>query len=216
MLSSRFLRPHEHDEKHGRAYQVTEAGYEWLLAQVREQPRVGDEPSSARRWCSRSRFSSAPSCCSCSSRRDSSRARTTGSSSSRPRRRRARRSTTWSRTRSRSTTILQADTNIAGFYSAVGGSSTVSGTNQGRLLIGLKPRDERVERRRDDQGAAAEAREGAGHRRLHAEPAADSDRRARVEEPVSVHDAELRHRDAVSGRRRSSSRKRASRRCCRT
>ena len=99
-----------------------------------------------------------------------------------------------------------------GFYSAVGGSSTVSGTNQGRLLIGLKPRDERVERRRDDQGAAAEARQGAGHRRLHAESAADSDRRARVEEPVSVHDAELGHRDAVSGGRRSSSRRRASRR----
>jgi HAE1 family hydrophobic/amphiphilic exporter-1 len=40
--------------------------------------------------------------------------------------------------------ILRADTNIAGFYSAIGGSSTVSGTNQGRLLIGLKPRAERV------------------------------------------------------------------------
>ena len=32
MLSSRFLRPHAHDEKHSRAYQITEAGYEWLLA----------------------------------------------------------------------------------------------------------------------------------------------------------------------------------------
>ncbi len=41
MLSSRFLRPHEHDEKHGRAYQITEAGYEWLLAQVRDEPRSG-------------------------------------------------------------------------------------------------------------------------------------------------------------------------------
>ena len=40
--------------------------------------------------------------------------------------------------------------------------------------IGLKPRDERDERRRDDQGAAAEARRDSGHRRLPAEPAADS------------------------------------------
>ena len=35
MLSSRFLRPHEHDEKHGRAYQITEAGYDWLLAKYK-------------------------------------------------------------------------------------------------------------------------------------------------------------------------------------
>ena len=35
MLSSRFLRPHEHDEKHSRAYQVTEAGYDWLLARYK-------------------------------------------------------------------------------------------------------------------------------------------------------------------------------------
>src|SRR6185436_17270698 len=30
MLSSRFLRPHGH-EQHGRAYQITEAGYTWLV-----------------------------------------------------------------------------------------------------------------------------------------------------------------------------------------
>src|SRR5581483_2271632 len=30
MLSSRFLRPHGHDE-HGRLYNLTEAGYDWLL-----------------------------------------------------------------------------------------------------------------------------------------------------------------------------------------
>src|SRR5262249_12794159 len=40
--------------------------------------------------------------------------------------------------------ILKADSNIAGFYSAVGGSSMITGTNQGRMLIGLKPRDQRV------------------------------------------------------------------------
>ena len=97
--------------------------------------------------------------------------------------------------------IIAADTNIAGFMSAVGGSSTISGSNQGRLFIGLKPRDQRVERRRDHQGAAAEAGEGAGHRRLHAESAGDSDRRPRVEEPVSVHDAELGHRRRCIRRR---------------
>src|SRR3954471_22325069 len=31
MLCSRFLKSHSHDEKHGRMYNVTEAGYEWLL-----------------------------------------------------------------------------------------------------------------------------------------------------------------------------------------
>ena len=33
--------------------------------------------------------------------------------------------------------LTVADTNIAGFYSAVGGGTTISGSNQGRLLIGL-------------------------------------------------------------------------------
>jgi HAE1 family hydrophobic/amphiphilic exporter-1 len=40
--------------------------------------------------------------------------------------------------------IIAADTNISGFMSAVGGSSTISGSNQGRLFIGLKPRNQRL------------------------------------------------------------------------
>ena len=40
--------------------------------------------------------------------------------------------------------IIQADTNIAGFMSAIGGSTQISGPNIGRLFIGLKPRDQRA------------------------------------------------------------------------
>ena len=204
MLSSRFLRPHAHDEKHGRAYQVTEAGYEWLLARykgslewvmnhratddgvlVRDSRRHGRvvhvdpeglHPEPGQRPALRHDGDGAGHV-----------VRRHGDAPEAGER-----------------DIVAADTNIAGFYSAVGGSSTVSGTNQGRLLIGLKPRDKRLERRRHHQGAAAEAGEDSRHRRVHAESAADSDRRTRVEEPVSVHDAELRHRDAVSGGGRSS------------
>jgi HAE1 family hydrophobic/amphiphilic exporter-1 len=40
--------------------------------------------------------------------------------------------------------IVQQDTNIAGFMSAVGGSTNITGANQGRMMLGLKPRDQRV------------------------------------------------------------------------
>jgi HAE1 family hydrophobic/amphiphilic exporter-1 len=44
----------------------------------------------------------------------------------------------------RAAAIVAQDTNIAGFMSAVGGSQNISGANQGRMMIGLKPRDQRV------------------------------------------------------------------------
>jgi HAE1 family hydrophobic/amphiphilic exporter-1 len=143
MLSSRFLRPHEHGETHGRAYQVTEAGYDWLLSKYK----------GSLEWVMMHRplamaFSFAilvgtvvlfilvpkgfiPS-------QDNGQLFVTTETAQ---------GTSFDDMvthQSQVNEILRADTNIAGFYSAIGGSSTVSGTNQGRLLIGLRPRDERV------------------------------------------------------------------------
>jgi len=143
MLSSRFLRPHEHGETHGRAYQVTEAGYEWLLGKYK----------SSLEWVMNHRplamaFSFAilvgtvvlfilvpkgfiPS-------QDNGQLFVTTETAQ---------GTSFDDMAAHQmqvNEILRADTNIAGFYSAIGGSSTVSVTNQGRLLIGLRPRDERA------------------------------------------------------------------------
>ncbi len=143
MLSSRFLRPHEHDEKHGRMYQVTEAGYDWMLARYK----------GSLEWVMNHRpltmaFSFLilagtvvlfvlipkgfiPS-------QDIGQLFVTTE---------AAQGTSYDDMvihQQQVNAILHADTNIAGFYSAIGGSSTVAGTNQGRLLIGLKPRDERA------------------------------------------------------------------------
>ena len=143
MLSSRFLRPHEHGEQHGRAYQVTEAGYDWLLARYK----------GSLEWVMNHRplamaFSFAilagtvvlfalvqkgfiPS-------QDNGQLFVTTETAQ---------GTSFDDMAAHQmqvNEVLRADTNIAGFYSAIGGSSMVSGTNQGRLLIGLKPRDERV------------------------------------------------------------------------
>jgi HAE1 family hydrophobic/amphiphilic exporter-1 len=143
MLSSRFLRPHDHDEKHNKAYQITEAGYDWLLARYK----------GSLEWVMNHRpltmaFSVLilvgtvglfliipkgfiPS-------QDTGQLFVTTE---------AAQGTSFDemvRKQQQVNVILKADSNIAGFYSAIGGSSTVSGTNQGRLLIGLKPRDERA------------------------------------------------------------------------
>jgi hydrophobic/amphiphilic exporter-1 (mainly G- bacteria), HAE1 family len=142
MLSSRFLRPHAHDEKHSRAYQVTEAGYEWLLARYK----------GSLEWVMNHRpltmafsllilvgtvglFMVIPKGFIPS--QDTGQLFVTTE---------AAQGTSFDemvRHQQQVNTILNADTNIAGFYSAVGGGSQVSGSNQGRLLMGLKPRDER-------------------------------------------------------------------------
>jgi len=143
MLSSRFLRPHEHGETHGRAYQITEAGYDWLLAKYKGSLEwvMNHRPLSMA-------FSFMilvgtvvlfvlipkgfiPS-------QDNGQLFVTTETAQ---------GTSFDDMvvhQKQVNAILSADTNIAGFYSAIGGSSTVSGTNQGRLLIGLRPRDERV------------------------------------------------------------------------
>jgi HAE1 family hydrophobic/amphiphilic exporter-1 len=143
MLSSRFLRPHSHDEKHGRAYQITEAGYEWLLARYK----------GSLEWVMNHRpgtmvFSFAilagtivlfmlipkgfiPS-------QDNGQLFVTTETAQ---------GTSFDDMvmhQQQVNTVLAADTNIAGFYSAVGGSSMISGNNIGRLLIGLGERDKRL------------------------------------------------------------------------
>jgi HAE1 family hydrophobic/amphiphilic exporter-1 len=143
MLSSRFLRPHEHDEKHSRAYQVTEAGYDWLLARYK----------GSLEWVMNHRpltmafsllillgtvglFMAIPKGFIPS--QDTGQLFVTTE---------AAQGTSFDdmvRHQLQVNAILNADSNIAGFYSAVGGGSQVSGSNQGRLLMGLKPRDERV------------------------------------------------------------------------
>ena len=143
MLSSRFLRPHGHGEKHGRAYQVTEAGYGWLLGRYK----------SSLEWVMGHRaltmlfslgiltgtvvlFTVIPKGFLPS--QDNGQLFVTTETAQ---------GTSFDAMMAHQqqvNAILRADTNIAGFYSAIGGSSTVSGTNQGRLLIGLKPRDRRL------------------------------------------------------------------------
>ncbi|MDB4876637.1 MAG: efflux pump, family, inner rane protein AcrB/AcrD/AcrF family [Gemmatimonadetes bacterium] len=142
MLSSRFLRPHG-NEKHGRAYQITEAGYEWLLKRY----------ENSLMWVMRHRrstmvFSFAilagtvglfliipkgfiPS-------QDVGQLGATTE---------AAQGTAFDDMvmhQRQIAAILQADTNVANFMSSVGSSTTANGANQGRLFIALKPRNERL------------------------------------------------------------------------
>ncbi len=202
MLSSRFLRPHEHDEKHGRVYKITEAGYDWLLAKY----------ESSLEWVMNHRPLD-----------DGVLVRDPG------RHRRALHAHSERVHPEPGHGQLFVTTETAqgtSFDDMVTHQKQVTailsrGHEHRRLLVGDRRQLHRLrhepgasahrpqaarracQRRRDDQGAPTEAREDSGHRRLHAEPAADSDRRTRVEESVSVHDAELGHRDAVSGGRRA-------------
>jgi hydrophobic/amphiphilic exporter-1 (mainly G- bacteria), HAE1 family len=143
MLASRFLRPHAHDERHGRAYQITEAGYEWLLARY----KAGLEWVMGHRGTTMV-FSLGilagtivlfmlipkgfiPS-------QDNGQLFVTTETAQ---------GTSFDDMvmhQRQVNAILAADTNIAGFYSAVGGGSTISGSNQGRLLMGLGDRNKRL------------------------------------------------------------------------
>ena len=73
--------------------------------------------------------------------------------------------------------------------------------NAGIVLAQLKPRRRAQEDGRPDRrGAAAAVREGAGHPRIPAGPAADPPRRQPHEEPVPVHAAGLGHGRALQVR----------------
>ncbi len=140
MLSSRFLRPHS-EETHGRLYNTTERGYQWLVKRY----------EGGLLWAMAHRpltmvFSLGilagtvllfivvpkgfiPS-------EDTGQLHATTE---------AAQGTSFDdmvRHQQQVDAIVHADTNIAGFMSAVGGGH--SGSNQGRLFITLKPRNQRV------------------------------------------------------------------------
>jgi hydrophobic/amphiphilic exporter-1 (mainly G- bacteria), HAE1 family len=143
MLSSRFLRPHEHGEQHGRAYRTTEAAYQWLVARYERSLM----------WVMQHRaltmlFSSGilagtvvlfmlipkgfiPN-------EDIGNLFVTTETAQ---------GTSFDDMvfhQRQVAAIVQADTNVAGFMSAVGGGGPSSAANQGRLFIGLKPRGQRA------------------------------------------------------------------------
>ncbi|HEY9227089.1 MAG TPA: efflux RND transporter permease subunit [Gemmatimonadaceae bacterium] len=143
MLSSRFLRPHAHDEKHGRFFNATEAGYNWLLKKY----------ETSLHWVMAHRatamvFSFAilvgtvvlfkfvpkgfiPS-------QDIGQMFATTE---------AAQGVSFGemvKHQKEVAAIVAQDTNVLGFMSGTGGGSTANGLNQGRLFIGLKDRDHRV------------------------------------------------------------------------
>src|SRR5262245_6918596 len=139
MLSSRFLRPHEHDEKHGRLYNMTESGYEWLVGKyetsllwVMEHRRVALLFSLVILVGTVGLFAIIPKGF-IPSQDNGNMFATTETAQG----------TSFDDMVAHQkavAAIIAQDTNVAGFMSAVGGSSTISGTNQGRLFMGLPPR----------------------------------------------------------------------------
>jgi len=143
MLSSRFLRPHSHDEKHGRMYNATESGYTWLLKLYeRSLHWVMDHKRTTLAFSflilagTVVLFMLVPKGFIPSQDSGSTFATTETAQG-----------TSFDDMvmhQKQIADIIMADTNVNGFMSAVGGSSTISSTNQGRLFIGLKPRDQRI------------------------------------------------------------------------
>jgi HAE1 family hydrophobic/amphiphilic exporter-1 len=143
MLSSRFLKPHGHDEKHGRAYQSTERAYDWLLKKYEVSLH----------WVMAHRFTTVifsvailvgtvvafviipkgfiPS-------QDIGQMFATTE---------AAQGVSFDEMvahQKQIAAIVAQDTNVLGFMSATGGGSTASGLNQGRLFMGLKPMGSRL------------------------------------------------------------------------
>ena len=143
MLSSRFLRPHAHDEKHGRLFNLTEVGYEWLVGKyetsllwVMEHRRVALAFSLAILAGSVGLFVIIPKGF-IPSQDNGNMFATTETAQG----------TSFDDMvahQKEVAAIIAQDTNIAGFMSAVGGSTSISGSNQGRLFMGLPPRDKRL------------------------------------------------------------------------
>jgi HAE1 family hydrophobic/amphiphilic exporter-1 len=143
MLSSRFLRPHEHDEKHGRLYNLTESGYEWLVGKyetsllwVMDHRRVALLFSLMILVGTVGLFAIIPKGFIPSQDNGNMFATTeTAQGTS---------FDDMAAHQKQIAAIIAQDTNIAGFMSAVGGSTTISGSNQGRLFMGLPPRYKRL------------------------------------------------------------------------
>ena len=94
--------------------------------------------------------------------------------------------------------IIRADPAVAYVNSTVGVGRAESLGNSGRMLVALKPRDERGPLARGDRAAAARGQRRSRHRHLlPADPEHQSRRQAR-QERVPVHAAIQRHRGALS------------------
>jgi len=143
MLSSRFLKPHEHDERHGRLYNLTESGYEWLVGKyetsllwVMDHRRVALFFSLLILVGTVGLFAIIPKGF-IPSQDNGNMFATTETAQG----------TSFDDMvthQKQVAAIIAQDSNIAGFMSAVGGSSTISGSNQGRVFMGLPPRDKRL------------------------------------------------------------------------
>jgi hydrophobic/amphiphilic exporter-1 (mainly G- bacteria), HAE1 family len=142
MLSSRFLRPHG-EVKHGRAYQITEAGYEWFLKKyetsllwVMNHRKTAVVFSFAILAGTVGLFKIVPKGFIPS--QDNGQLFSTTETAQ---------GTSFDDMMAHQKAvnqILMRDTNIAGFMSAIGGSTNFSGSNQGRLFMGLKPFGQRA------------------------------------------------------------------------
>ena len=196
MLCSRFLRP-EGERAHGRIYNALERFLAGALRRLRDRPAVVAVPRPVRDGVPGRGARRHGRACSRRSRRASCRARTPGGSSAAPRRRRASPSTTWSRTSARSRIIVAADENVESFMSSCGSRGSSAGQHRLRADPPQAALAAQAVGRPGDPGAAAQAGAGARHHDLPAEPAADPHRRPHDQEPVPVHAADHRHRQAL-------------------
>ena len=144
MLSSRFLRPHSHDEKHGKLYNITEAGYDWLLkVYERSLHWVMDHKKTTVAFSFLILAGTVglfviipkgfiPSQDSGSTFATTETAQGTSFDDMMAHQKQV-------------ADIIQADTNVRGFMSSIGsGGPSNSGLNNGRLFIGLKDREHRL------------------------------------------------------------------------
>ena len=90
--------------------------------------------------------------------------------------------------------ILKTDPAVDYINSTVGAGGPNPTANYGRLFIALKPRNERDGAAGGDGAPAAEGHRSSGHAGVFPEHPEPQYRRPAVEEPVSVHAAEQRHR----------------------
>jgi HAE1 family hydrophobic/amphiphilic exporter-1 len=142
MLSSRFLRPHG-NEQHGRAYQITESAYDWLLHKYETSLHwvMGHRPlamvfSLAILAGTVSLFKLVPKGFIPSQDIGQMFATTEAAQGISFDDMVAHQKAV--------AEIVAQDTNVLGFMSGTGGSSSINGMNQGRLFIGLKDRDRRL------------------------------------------------------------------------
>ncbi len=143
MLSSRFLRPHGHNEKHGRFYNLTESGYDWALKRyerslmwVMNHKVVTTVFSFGILIATVGLFVIIP--------KGFIPPVDTGQIFATTETAQGTSFDDMVTHQKQIAAIMQKDTNVAGFMSAVGGSSSNPATNQGRLFVGFKPMGHRL------------------------------------------------------------------------